>query len=135
MIQLMLVWSLLALLIWRVRDIMQNTTPSFSTLIIDSSSKCVNCCVDSFPYRPARSVSNLVLVQVSRDGRFDVRGDESLKTFCDYGGESNWAIVRQFTVPFFGTGMMVADFRQEGTADCSSERLEMVMKTSASWSA
>ena len=27
------------------------------------------------------------------DGRFDVREDESLKTFGDYGGESNCAIV------------------------------------------
>ena len=30
--------------------------------------------------------------------------------------------------------MMVADFRQVGTADCSSE-MKMVVKTSASWSA
>ena len=32
-------------------------------------------------------------IQVSRDSRCNVREDESLKTFCDYGGESNWAIV------------------------------------------
>ena len=30
---------------------------------------------------------------------------------------------------------MVADFRQVGTADCSSKRLKMVVNTSASWSA
>ena len=30
--------------------------------------------------------------------------------------------------------MMVADFRQVGTADCSNARLKMVRKTSASWS-
>ena len=54
---------------------------------------CVECRVDSFLCRAVRSVSKLVLVQVSRDGRFDVREDESLKLFGDYGGGSNWAIV------------------------------------------
>ena len=31
--------------------------------------------------------------------------------------------------------MVVADFRQVGTADCSSKRLKMVVNTFASWSA
>ncbi len=36
---------------------------------------------------------------------------------------------------FFGTGMIVADFRQVGTADCCNERLKMVVNTSVNWSA
>ena len=59
-----------------------------STLVIG----CGDCCVDSILWRPVHSVSKLVLVQVSRDGRFDLRENESLKVFGNYGGESNWAI-------------------------------------------
>ena len=77
-----------------------------------------------------------MLVQVSRDGRFDVREDESLKIFNNCRGESNWTIVIK-TVHYtdlwdWDDG---ADFRQVGTADRSNKRLKMVVETSACWSA
>ena len=54
---------------------------------------CVEHSVDSILCRPVGSIGQLVLVQVSRDGRFNVREDESLTAFGDYGGDSNWVIV------------------------------------------
>ena len=53
---------------------------------------CEECCVDSILCRPVRSIGKLVLVQVSRDGRFNVMEDKTLKTFGGNGGERNWAI-------------------------------------------
>ena len=43
--------------------------------------------------------------------------------------------LREVVSDFLGTGMMVADFRQAGMLSCSRERLKMLVKTGASWSA
>jgi len=42
---------------------------------------------------------------------------------------------RQLLEGFFGTGTMVVYLKQVGTADWYRERLNMVLNTSASWSA
>lgn len=58
------------------------------------------------------------------------------ETLHHHQGECYWPIV---TVSgsrcFLGKGIIIDDFRQDGTADCESDLLKMMVKIPASWSA
>lgn len=57
--------------------------------------------------------------------------DQFLKTLSDDRSRS----LRQLVVDFFGTGMIVDDFRQGGIMNWDRDWLKMWVKTSSSWSA
>lgn len=92
---------------------------------------CMKCNGDSILCRSVRLVGKLVAIQVYRDIVFDVGQYDPLKEFHDDWGEGDRTVVSRL----LGTGTMVVDLRQVGTATCCTESLKISVNTLFSWAA
>lgn len=78
--------------LWRITALKfkLKSTISILTVFLQVLIQVCKCCVESCDVymlrQSVRSICKLVLVKLSRDGSFDIRENESLKAFGDYGG-------------------------------------------------